>query len=132
MHAGVLSATAAIEAAELEQRRNDVRAFLEDAGEVKGGGGGGGGQSSRGNALLNQQLSAIIDVLAGVRSTEQLLAAEQKALEGVGVGGGGGWGGEGGCMSMMMEVERESHGCEANGFGESVLFGTLVDEALSY
>jgi hypothetical protein len=131
MHAGVLSATAAIEAAELEQRRNDVRAFLEDAGEVRGGGGGGGGQSSRGAALLNQQLSAIIDVLAGVKSTEQLLAAEQKALEGVGGGMVGGWGGEGGCMSMM-EVERESHVCEANGFGESVLFGTLVHEALSY
>jgi hypothetical protein len=61
------------EAAELEQRRNDVRNFLEEEG-----GGlcacGGRGQASSGGAnkrhvLLDQQLLALVDLLAGTKAT---------------------------------------------------------------
>ena len=69
-----LSATAAKEALELEQRRNDVRSFLEQHDEIK--------------TLLGQQLSAVIDLLAGSKTTEHLLSREkeEEAEEGAGDG----------------------------------------------
>ena len=76
-----LSAAAAKEAAELEQLRNDVRTFLEDEGEAQ--------------KLADQQLTALVDLLAGSKATEHLLSREkEEAAEEAGVDGGDGNGEE--------------------------------------
>ena len=82
---GEMTATAAKEAAELEQRRNDLRSFLEEA---SGGlslslgvnGRSGSADSAHGgrHLLRDQQLAAVIDLLAGTKSTQMLLLRDKE------------------------------------------------------
>jgi hypothetical protein len=61
---------------ELEQRRNDVRSFLEQHAETK--------------TLLGQQLSAVLDLLAGSKTTEHLLSREKEEVADAGAAEGAG------------------------------------------